>query len=174
MADVYFIRLPVVLFCSIIFLTGSAFADRKDLRGVHWGMSRFDVMASEDLSPESFDVCHIHYKTELEGMKQDLIYGFTDNMLVDAVYVVTVLSENEYAVFRKRLERRYGKPVSSENRSDGVYYYVWENNSTRIVMRPGRLRECRIEYISKKYSYLKESISLEVKTGRERELDWSY
>ena len=145
-----------------------------DLRNVHWGMSRFDVMASEDLSPETFDAFHVHYKTDMEGREQDLVYGFFENTLVDAVYVITVLSADEHMLFRKNLERRYGKPVSGEKKANGDYLYVWENRSTRIVMRPGRLKECRIEYISKKYKYLKDRSSRLAMERRERELDWAY
>lgn len=145
-----------------------------DLRNVHWGMSRFDVMASEDLSPETFDAFHVHYKTEIEGREQDLVYGFFENTLVDAVYVITILSADEHTLLRKNLERRYGRPVSGEKKGGGDYLYVWENRNTRIVMRPGRLKECRIEYISKKYKYLKDRSSRLAMERRERELDWAY
>ncbi len=137
-------------------------------------MSRFDVMAGEDLSPETYDAYHVHYKTELDGREQDLIYGFFENMLVDAVYVLTLVQKGEQDVFRKKLEKKYGKPQGAENDGKGLYHYVWETRDTRIVMRPGRLKECRIEYISKKYSYLKER---EARTAREHEEKiqrWSY
>ncbi len=151
-----------------------AMARSGELRNVHWGMSRFDVMANEELSPETFDAFHVHYKTELEGREQDLVYGFFENMLVDAVYVITILAPDEYQLFRKNLERRYGRPVSNAGRGKGEFMYVWENKDTRIILRPGRLKECRIEYISKKYKYLKDRASRAALERQDRERDWAY
>lgn len=151
----------------------AALAGKVGLRNVTWGMSRFDVMASEDLSPETYDAYYIHYKPEIQGREQDLIYGFFENYLVDAVYVITVLKPDEHMVFRKNLEKKYGKPVSVEETKER-YLFVWENKDTRIMMRPGRLKECRIEYISKKYKYLKDREARDIFEREEKERFWTY
>jgi hypothetical protein len=178
MADTIKIKKPVkvfMYFLALFFLCciQAALAGQAALRNVIWGMSRFDVMASEDLSPETYDAYYVHYKPEIQGREQDLIYGFFDNYLVDAVYVITVLKPDEHMAFRKNLEKKYGKPVSVEERKER-YLFVWENKETRIVMRPGRLKECRIEYISKKYKYLKDREAREVLEREEKERFWTY
>jgi len=178
MADIYKIKKTVTVvayFSVLFFLCGitAASAKKLGLRNVTWGMSRFDVMASEDLSPETYDAYYIHYKPEIQGREQDLIYGFFENNLVDAVYVITVLKSEDHRVFRKNLENKYGKPVTVEEGKER-YLFVWENKDTRIMMRPGRIKECRIEYISKKYKYLKDREAREVLEREEKERFWTY
>lgn len=174
MADIPSMKMASAALIFLLFSVSSSMGAMNELRNVHWGMNRFEVMASEELSPETFDAYYVHYKTELEGREQDLIYGFFENRLVDAVYVVTVLKADEYLTFKKNLERRYGKAVDVKDRGKGDYLFVWENRDTRVLLRPGRLKECRIEYISKKYKYLKDREAREALARREKELNWTY
>ena len=172
MAD--FFRLNRTLIFFFFWLAASAHAGQNNLRNVSWGMSRYEVMASEDLSPRSFDAYYIHYKPEVQGREHDLIYGFLDNTLVDAVYVITTLKASDYLTFKGQLDKKYGKPVRAMDGGSGNYMFVWENASTRVIMNPGRLRECRIEYISKKYKYMKDNERYRAQERIRKELFWAF
>lgn len=158
----------------ITFLTRHGWAETPDFRSVDWGMSRLEVMAREDNAPISFQAPYIHYQPRIGGREHHLVYGFIEDKLVNAVYIIVTHSPNDYRYFKQLLEKKYGRPERAEDKGGDNYLFTWTEEKTSITIKPGKIRECRIEYSGKKFNKLrvkKERIQREQKT---RELFWAY
>ena len=165
--------IPIVVLLPYFFVSMCAW-DKKDLRNVSWGMTRFQVMASEDDAPEFFDDPEIYYSPEVAGRVHHLVYGFINDKLVDAKYIITTFKGDDYLTFKKIIEKKYGKPSLAVDKGKNNYRFFWSNDSTEVTLKPGRLRECQIEYIGKKYKYLKEREDREKTDRAEKALMWAY
>lgn len=139
----------------LIFLSAECYAEKKDFRNVSWGMSRLEVMANEEIAPDSFELMYLFYQPQVEGRKFNLIYEFTGNKLTDAEYIFIAYNRNDYLWVKSLIEIKYGRPFSSFDGGAGNYKFRWRTPRTDIIMRPGRDRECLVEYSGKKFQYLK-------------------
>ncbi len=152
MADkiIYITLIIISLVCN-----ADCFAEKSDFRNVNWGMTRIEVMASEDIAPESFALDYMFFKPEIEGRKFHLIYEFVENRLTDAEYVFISYNKTDYLWLKNLVEIKYGRPFFSFDGGVNNYKYMWKNNFTEIILKPGQTRECRVEYTGKKFQYLK-------------------
>ncbi len=139
----------------LIFFSAECYAQKKDFRNVSWGMSRLEVMASEENAPESFELMYLFYKPEVEGRTFNLVYEFLENKLIDAEYIFIEYKRNDYLWVKSLIEIKYGRPFSSFDGGAGNYKFRWRTSRTEISMKPGRDRECLVEYTDKKIQYLK-------------------
>lgn len=139
----------------LIFISAECYAGKTDFRNVSWGMSRLEVMASEELAPESFELMYLFYKPEVAGRKFTLIYEFIGNRLTDAEYIFITYNKKDYLWVKSLVEIKYGRPLSSFDGGAGNYKFQWRTARTEITVRPGRDRECLVAYSGKKIQYLK-------------------
>ena len=138
--------------------TGAAEEDPEsayDFRNSRWGMTKLEVMALEALKPVSFSGPFITYQAPILGKEMHLIYEFIENRLVGAYYIFVIRQKNDRLEIRDLLERKYGPPESHRDSGPDDYHYAWQTSATEIVLRPGRARDCRIEYSSRKFHYLR-------------------
>lgn len=139
----------------LIFFSVNCYAQKKDFRNVRWGMSRLEVMANEEVAPESFDLAYLFYKPDVDGRTFNLIYEFIGNKLTDAEYIFITYNRNDYLWVKSLIEIKYGRPFFSFDGGTGNYKFKWRTARTEITMKPGRDRECLVEYSGKKFQYLK-------------------
>jgi len=134
----------------LISLSAICFGDEVDFRKVRWGMTKIEVISSEDLKPESFAGPSITYRTLLLGKEMYLIYEFIDNKLIDAVYLFLAETENDYTEIERIISKKYGEPISKRNTGITDFYYKWDTPLTEILLQPDKGKTCRVEYFSKK------------------------
>ncbi len=74
----------IIRYCLFVMLglTSFCMGAESDFRNTRWGMSKIEVMASEDLKPESFTGPYITYRTVMLGKEMYLIYEFIQNRLI--------------------------------------------------------------------------------------------
>ncbi|MBU1170746.1 MAG: hypothetical protein KKD44_14390 [Proteobacteria bacterium] len=159
-----------VLFGQVSVLHGQG----TDFREVTWGMSRLEVMAHEESGPVSLDAPFIYYTSRVAGQEHHLLYGFIEDKLVNAVYIIVTQSPREYRYFKKNIESKYGRPKKSYDGGSQNYLFFWENERTEITIRPGNIRECRIEYMAKKFKPLRANKEKERKQRLSDELSRAY
>lgn len=161
--------LLISLFWLILFFSSDSLAEKKNFRTVNWGMTRLEVMANEETAPESFGLLFLFYKSEIEGRKFDLIYEFVENRLTEAVYIFVAHQKNDYLWVKKMVETKYGRPLVSFDGGYRNYRYKWKSSETEITLKPGKDRECRLEYIGRRYQNLEREkakiVSVEKKKG---------
>lgn len=155
---IIFITLIVVL----LICAADSFAEKRDFRNVSWGMTRLEVMANEDIAPESFELEYLFYKPEIDGRRFNLIYEFVENRLTNAEYIFAAYGKTDYLWLKNLVQMKYGRPFSSFDGGTGNYQYRWKNKYTEITLKPGRERECRVKYVGKKYRYLKKERAKEI------------
>lgn len=155
-------------------LSVSVYGKDTDLRNVTWGMSRLEVMAQEETAPVSFEAPFIYYRSRIGGETHHLIYRFIEDKLVDAVYVIVTQPQNAYLKFKKNIEKKYGPPTKSYDRGSRDYRFFWNGKRTEITIRPGHVRECRIEYSAKQFKSLVQKKVQERKQMALDELIWAY
>lgn len=165
--------------CFLVFilsngLSQACFGADSDFRDVVWGMSRLEVMAKEDMSPVSLEAPFIYYRSRIGGEIHHLIYRFIEDKLVSAVYIIVTRPQNAYLKFKKDVERKYGPPAKSFDRGSRNYLFFWNEKRTEIAIKPGNLRECRIEYSAKQYKDLVKQKREEWRQMALNELIWSY
>ncbi len=149
--------IPVLLLFLIS--SSAALAEKSkvkiNLRNVRWGMTRLEVMASEEKAPEFFTTSSILYKPEIEGREFHLVYEFVEHRLTDASYFFEAYSTSDYLWLKRLLQIKYGAPFSSNEGGYENFEYKWKDAFTEITLKPGRKREYVIEYKGLKYRYLK-------------------
>ncbi len=131
--------------------------DKSDFRNVRWGMTRLEVMASEERAPELFGLSSIIYNPEVQGRDFHLIYEFVENRLSDAKFRFVAYNLNDYLWLKKLVAIKYGPPIQSHDSGYGNFEYKWKDADTEIVLKPGNKREFLIHYVGLKYKYLKTS-----------------
>jgi hypothetical protein len=146
----------------------------SDLRDVSWGMSRLDVLAVEEAEPVSLKAPFIHYRSRISGRLHHLIYGFIEDRLASAVYIVVTRRPDEYRTLKQYVERKYGSPKKAYDGGSGNYRFFWDAGGQEITIRPGQLRECRIEYTAKHYKALREDKEKKRKKRIAEERWWAY
>ena len=151
-----------LVFCIIVSLlivvestAAKTAKDKTDFRNVRWGMTRLEVMASEEKAPEVFGLSVILYKPEIEGREFYLIYEFVENRLSDAEYRFVAHNTNDYLWLKRMVGIKYGSPFISRDGGSENFEYKWKEATTEIILKPGRKRECVIRYKGLKYRYLK-------------------
>lgn len=94
----------------------SAIVD-PDFRNAKWGMSKEEVISSEQSQPdESSKDSIIYYEREVAGFDAILGYSFTDNRLSSGLYVINTKHTNDndyiddYDNIKKALISKYGTP----------------------------------------------------------------
>ncbi len=160
----------IILVIFIIGLKGGCFAAQKDFRNTRWGMTKIEVMASEESKPELFAGPVLTYRTVMLGKEMYLIYEFIENKLIDAIYVFITQSDQDYLQIEEILTRKYGKTVIERNEGSMDYYYMWETHLTEIVLKSGAGKDCRIEYLSKKLKKFREKQETKKSIDREKEI----
>lgn len=147
-----------IIFFGILILTNglsiAVYGKDTDFRNVAWGMSRLEVMAQEEVAPVSFEAPFIYYRSLIGGETHHLIYQFVEDKLVSAVYIIVTQPSNAYRKFKKMVERKYGPPGKSYDRGSRDYFFYWNEKRTEITIKPGNIRECRIEYSAKQFKSL--------------------
>ncbi|MDY7001091.1 MAG: hypothetical protein SVS15_04835 [Thermodesulfobacteriota bacterium] len=155
-----------------------------NLRKTRWGMSRQEVIDSEQgKSPHEKDN-RISYKVKVLGKDFLLLYFFAQNKLVRAVYFLDVEHSNkndfiyEYEEIKEVLTEKYGRPIKDKtlwanylyknDRSHwGLaislghvhFYSTWKKEDTRITnYLSGENSDihCFVEYASIKLIHLEE------------------
>ncbi|GAB6094660.1 hypothetical protein JCM14469_09120 [Desulfatiferula olefinivorans] len=149
-------------------------AGASDFRDVSWGMSRLDVLAVEEAEPVSLKAPFIHYRSRISGRLHHLVYGFIEDRLAGAVYIVVTRRPDEYRVLKQYIENKYGRPRTAYDGGSGNYRFFWDADDQEITIRPGRLRECRIEYTAKHYKELRADKEKKRKKRIEEERRWAY
>ena len=148
----------LIAVAAVLFFTASTTAQTSkqttDVRNASWGTTRLEVMASEEKAPEFFGLSLILYKPEIEGRNFKLIYGFIENQLTGAEYRFIAHNAREYLWLKKRIAIKYGSPSFSHDGGAENFEYKWKRTGTEITLRPGRQRECVVEYKGLKYTYL--------------------
>lgn len=129
--------------------------EKYDFKNSRWGMTKIEVMALEELKPISFAGPYITYRATLLGKEMHLIYEFIQGRLVGAYYIFITRSENEHIEIRHLLEKKYGPPENQRDSGPNDYLYTWQTQATRITLKPGKAADCRIEYSSRKFHYLR-------------------
>ncbi len=102
-----------------------------DIRNVRWGMSREEVIQSEEETIYQETENYIAYSTELASLDVFLVYHFIDDMLVRANYLIIEEHSNEYdyiSDFNILLELLIIKYGETEHEDE---YRVWKNNLLR-------------------------------------------
>ncbi len=143
-----------IIIISVLFITITASA--SDFREVSWGMSKLEVLSTEDLNPISFKGSYVIYETYVIGKKMMIIYEFLYNNLIKASYTFKNKDKSEYEKFHDILTEKYGSPIFDMDYNPLDYKYKWETSETKILFRPGKDRTSRIDYESKEYEYLRE------------------
>lgn len=154
----------MIAFCE------TGFPSQKDFRNTRWGMTKIEVMASEEKKPESFAGPSLSYRTMMLGKEMYLIYEFVDNKLIDAIYVFIARNEQDYQEIERILTKKYGEAVTGRNDGPVDYFYKWETSLTEIVLKPGAGKDCRIEYQSKKLKKYREKIETRMAVEREKKV----
>lgn len=147
-------KILIFVFCCIVFCSVKSFAEKTNFRNVNWGMTRLEVMANEEIAPDSFELSFLFYKPEIEGRKFYLIYEFVENRLTEAEYVFVAYSRNDYLWLKSMVETKYGKPFLSSDGGSKNYRFKWKNRYTAITLKPGKDRECRLVYVGRNYKNL--------------------
>lgn len=149
----------------IIFLliSISSSASARDFREISWGMTKLEVLSTEDLNPLSFKGSYVIYETYVAEKKMLIIYEFLYNTLVKASYTFKTRDKDDYEKYHDILSEKYGSPTFDLNYNPLDYRYKWETDTTKVFFRPGKDRTCRIDYESKEYVYLRDK-----KKNRER------
>ena len=153
-----------------------------DFRHARWGMTRAEVLATEDLKPVEQNTDKLRYTIEILERNVDLYFTFADDKLVGAFYKLkdNYLNSNHfiraYNQFKAALEKKYGPPkdektVWSNNfyKNASVkrglalslghvkYYSLWETGNSTIKCRLQQTNYdilCLVEYDSKEYANL--------------------
>jgi hypothetical protein len=100
-----------------------------DFRSVQWGMSKKEVMATEDAAPIKNEPDALHYTMLLFGYQCSVEYRFTGGRLTDAVlgirqeHIDPELFYKDYENLKQQLEPMFGRSVS--NKCD------WKNDMYR-------------------------------------------
>jgi len=123
--------------------------DSYDFRHANWGMTKLEVMATEELKPVSFTGPNLIYKTVILEREMHLIYEFVDNKLVSTLYSFITFSRHDYREMKNLLIRKYKRPLTERDNGPLDYLFVWETQLTEIVLKPGKGRDCRVEYTGK-------------------------
>jgi hypothetical protein len=153
----------LIIISLIIIISPSAKAN--DFREVSWGMTKLEVLSTEDLNPLSFKGSYVIYETYVAEKKMLIVYEFLYNTLIKASYTFKTKDKDDYEKYHDILSEKYGSPTFDLDYNPLDYRYKWETGSTRVFFRPGKKRTCRIDYESKDYEYLREK-----KKNRERTL----
>jgi len=155
---IYYIFLMIFLFIS----SGITFAqDRSDFRKVRWGMSKVEVMASEEMKPLAVEDKYISYKFDLWGKEVFLLYDFVDNTLFSARYVYSFPSEAEILKIKSIMKSKYGSPLD-----EGPKRLSWKSKYMFISMEYSGIN-LRVIYKSTVFEKLK--VQDEVKLKKEEE-----
>ena len=117
-----------------------------DFRKANWGMTKLEVMSGEDLKPVSFTGPNLVYKTIILNREMHLIYEFVDNRLVSSLYAFITFSDSDYLEMKDLLIRKYKTPLSVRDDGPIDYEFRWVTQTTEIVLKPGRGRDCWVEY----------------------------
>lgn len=105
------IRWAVGLVCLL--LATRASADGYDFRKVRWGMSRYDVMASEENAPRRMKQDQILYQVSLFNRPAYLMYRLYDERLVGARYVLPIKAADTLDKLTALVSMRYGASPSA-------------------------------------------------------------
>ena len=121
-------------------LCGHAWAGLDpDFRLIRWGMNRFQVIASEALSPIGFEPGEILYRVLLFDRPSLLAYRFSDGRLVSARYVLPTKSSDSMDGIANLLAMRYGlSDASFQGMPEGESVRVWSGRekTVRLYLRP--------------------------------------
>jgi uncharacterized protein YheU (UPF0270 family) len=169
-----FVRYLFVLAALTVGMAGTVSGESRDFRDVSWGMSRLEVMAHEKDAPVSFKEPYIHYRSRIGGQDLHLIYGFVEDKLVNAVYIVVTRDPKDYRYFKKTLEKKYGRPKKAMDEGSSKYLFFWNEKRTAITIKPGNIRECRIEYQGIKFRGLRAKKEKQRRNKMADELFWAY
>ncbi len=91
--------------------------DKYDFRKATWGMSKTEVMQTEEAKPVFESEYKINYETNMMGFDSKIGYTFSDDELVRASFLLleNPSTNNEYIdiykSIQKRLKSKYGKTV---------------------------------------------------------------
>ena len=183
-------NLKSIALVEVLFLIagcGICWSADSDFRGVRWGMSQAEVLATEDLKPAEQDSENLRYSIEILERNVDLCFTFAEDKLIGAFYKLkdNYLNSNHfiraYNQFKAALEKKYGPPKDEKtiwskdfHRRAGIkrglalslghvkYYSLWETGNTTIKCS---LQEtnydilCLIEYNSKEHAKLSKMVT---------------
>lgn len=152
-----------------------------DFRRARWGMSKEDVkIRSKDGDIKYDDDKLLIYQVVIDTKKFDVVYIFSDNILVRAKYLLKekYANDNTYVDeclnLKNDLTEKYGKPYKENTyNSDNLYkdfsergmayaterratFAQWNNNGDIInILLNGKNYKlnCGIEYVGKKYEH---------------------
>jgi len=159
-------------------------SEKFNFRKTRWGMSRQEVIASEQGEPADIKNNIIGYKVTVMDKNFSVFYFFIKNKLIRTIYLLNVEHSNknyfiyEYEQIKKTLAKKYGPPIKDETlwadksyKDDRSHWGLaislgylafsstWETDKTRIfncISGENSRISCFVEYISKKLIHLKE------------------
>ena len=171
--------------------TGKGF----DFRKTKWGMSKKEVMASENLKPSHQEGDVLGYKTKILNKNVLLAYVFLNDKLIRTKYILAERHSNkidfiqDYKDFVTALKKKYGEPVDEDSywRNDLykdnysswgtaismghlTYQSTWETDSTKIyctLFGENFEISCAIQYGTKD----KDLMNLEKKVKDKKAMD---
>lgn len=159
-------------------------SEKFNFRKTRWGMSKREVMASEQSKPKYEQENAVGYEIKLLGKDFFVIYFFTQNRLVKTRYVLNVEHTNkndfidDYKQLKETLTTKYGPPeIDKINWKNDLYkddyscwgfaislghlnfYSTWVTEETGItndLYGENFSVNCIIDYTSKKLIHLRE------------------
>ena len=127
--------------------------DASDFRLIRWGMTRFEVIASETLTPVGFSVNEILYQVLLFDRPTSLVYRFHGGRVVGARYVLPTKPADDIEKLSKLIAIRYGPSGSTVHDAIGAdRIRVWNglSRTVRLYLRPEG--EAIIDILSSRYA----------------------
>ncbi len=106
-----------------------------DFRRVTWGMSKYTVMAIEQIRPYTYFGTSLQYRTRIMELDMNLTYEFFHNELVEGTYAFNVDDLNAAEKVKEILMKKYGYTREDNNSPDTASVYKWTKFKTVITYK---------------------------------------
>ncbi len=118
--------LLIILFPVTAIAEDFASGDKFDFRKTKWGMTKEQVLKSEEISVHDSSETNILYHTVISQKDAEIEYNFSNGKLTQASYHINegyydpAKHHDDFVMFEKILTKKYGKPSFIEKKGVGT------------------------------------------------------